>query len=486
MKRTTKFSVIILFMIFCSSKALGQNTYFIYADNIKLMSPYISTLDSNVLFCATYTFSNKSTKYKKKETCCCLITHRDLLEWEINRYLEGMPYKSVNYIIIWNKNSALQNLEKMRYAFYVLGTNEYFDYLILTLVVVNSVFMALDGNIIKPETYNNLNISNYVFNSIFIFEYVVKFIGLGPIVYFSDAFTYLDTIIIAFAILDMCTPSTEDTDQIGSKKSVSSQLSFLRVFRIFRVIRLTKILRRFKSMTLIIVSIKKALANVAYITCILLMFILIFVLLGMSLLSGNIHYQSFLNGFYATYQILTLEGWNELLIELWPMNYFCFFFFLAWIVLGNFVLVNLFISILLQSFGEGGDDEDDDLTEEEQLEKMYTLPDYLYSLKRKKKKNIDITKELKKRKKNNDNVLFNESTSMVQTGTKSQLSSTNLNTTGFTATSEQEDSDDNNDEDSEEENSEENENNAKTLTKIEKSMKLRIEKKNFKNIWKRS
>ena len=55
-----------------------------------------------------------------------------------------------NYnIIIWHANSIIQKLQKVRYAFYILATNDYFDYFILTVVVVNSVFMAIDGNILK-------------------------------------------------------------------------------------------------------------------------------------------------------------------------------------------------------------------------------------------------------------------------------------------------------------------------------------------------
>ena len=291
-----------------------------------------------------------------------------------------------NYnIIIWHSNSIIQKFQKIRYAFYLLATNDYFDFFILTVVVINSVFMAIDGNILKPEVLDSLNVSNYVFNSLYIFEYIMKFIGLGPIVYYSDAFTYLDTFIIIFSLIDMFTPSSTDTDStVGAKKqNVSSQLSFLRVFRIFRVIRLTKILRRIKAMRLIIVSITKAVINVSYIIAIIFMFILIFQLLGMSLLSGNYHYQSFLEAFYTTYQVLTLESWNELLVEMWPMNYLCFFYFLIWIVLGNFVLFNLFISILLQSFGEGEKDDDDDegLAEDEKIEKMFILPDYLQTVK---------------------------------------------------------------------------------------------------------
>ena len=284
-------------------------------------------------------------------------------------------------MIIWHQNPAVQRLQKIRYAFYIMAINDYFDYTILAVVLINSVFMALDGNIFKPEIINNLNISNYVFNGIFFLEYIVKFIGLSPLVYYSDGFTYLDTVIIAFAIFDMVMPSSVDDEQLGSKKSVSSQLSFLRVFRIFRVIRLTKILRRLKSMRLIIVSMKKALISVSYIVAILVMFILIFELLGMSLLSGNIHYQKFVEGFYTTYQVLTLENWNSLLYELWPMNNLCFIYFVIWIFLGNYIIFNLFTSVLLQSFGNDEENDVDDMTEDEFIENMYPLPDYLFQIK---------------------------------------------------------------------------------------------------------
>ena len=381
-----------------------------------------------------------------------------------------------NYnIIIWHANSIIQKLQKVRYAFYILATNDYFDYFILTVVVVNSVFMAIDGNILKPEILDSLNVSNYVFNSVYIIEYVVKFIGLGPLVYYSDPFTYLDTFIIIFSIVDMATPTSTDTDStVGAKKqNVSSQLSFLRVFRIFRVVRLTKILRRIKAMRLIIVSITKAIINVSYIIAIIFMFILIFQLLGMSLLSGNYHYQSFLEAFYTTYQILTLESWNELLVEMWPMNNLCFFYFLVWIILGNFVLFNLFISILLQSFGEGEKDDEGDLTDDEKRERMFILPDYLHSL----KESVKFKKEPEKLQKRNQiidsDVLQSESLSKSQIsqskshlGTSMMSKSMNMTQTMINESMDEEDG---------EEESENSENNDEygydAYTTVEKNMR---------------
>jgi len=332
----------------------------------------------NILEFDVKTNSKRYVIWSGADILCNQDTDENRKRWnEIINSLEDFN------MIIWNKNNWIKRFQKLRYAFYILATNDYFDFTILSIVIINSVFMALDGNLLTPEVNEKLGISNYCFNSIFILEYVVKFIGLGPFLYYSDAFTYLDTLIIAFAIVDMATPN-EDTGSASTDKmrNLSSQLSFLRVFRIFRVIRLTKILRRLKSMRLIIVSIKKALANVSYIICILIMFILIFQLLGMSLLSGNSHYQSFFIGFYTTYQILTLENWNSLLYEIWPMNNLCFFYFVAWIFIGNYVIFNLFISILLQSFDEGEKEDEDDLSLDEKIERMYLLPAYLNMVKK--------------------------------------------------------------------------------------------------------
>ena len=378
-------------------------------------------------------------------------------------------------IIIWNANPAMKNIQKVRYSFYLIAINEYFDIIVLVVVVINSVFMAIDGNILKPEILTSLAVSDYIFNVVYMFEYLVKFVGLGPIVYYSDAFTYLDTFIIVFSIIDMSSPADTDTDSTAGskKKNVSSQLSFLRVFRIFRVVRLTKILRRIKSMRLIIVSISKAIINVSYIVCIILMFILIFVLLGMSLLSGNAHYQSFLEAFYTTYQILTLEGWNELLIEMWPMSYLSFFYFLAWIIFGNFVLFNLFISVLLQSFGEGGDEGDDDLTDDDKIDKMFNLPDYLYIIKSSARYKTS-TDKIEKRKQIFDNDIFGnfDSKSQIQSSmSKSQYtgnSKSNMNVTELSETKEYE-SEENNEEDIDD--NEDSDNNNNMLSKIEKNMK---------------
>ena len=358
----------------------------------------------NILLFDIKTNSKRYIKWSGEDVLC----HADIDEYK-NKWDKLINSLENFNIIIWNERSYIKNIQIVRRAFYELVKDDYFDYIILSVVIINSGFLAIDGNFLRPEILNNLNITNYIFNGIFIFEYIVKFIGLTPLVYYSDAFTYLDTIIICFAIVDMVSPTNNDTDVVGAKKSVSSQLSFLRVFRITRIVRLAKILRRLKKMRFIIVCMQKALSSIYYIIIILIMFILIFELLGMSLLNGNEHYQSFLEGFYTTYQILTLENWDGIFIQLWPLNHLCIFYFVIWIFLGNYIIFNLFISILLQSFAENEKKKDeDDLTEDEYIEKLYTLPDYLFSIKTGTKVSDSEKIHLEKKKNNaNNNEMIN-------------------------------------------------------------------------------
>ena len=380
-------------------------------------------------------------------------------------------------IIIWSRNLTIQRWQKLRYAFYILATNIYFDITVLGVVIINSFFMALDGNYLKPETLEKMNVSYYVFNSIFILEYCVKFIGLSPLVYYSDPFTYIDTFIIGLAISDyVFIANPQESDQNGTFNYVSSKLSFLRVFRIFRLLRLAKLLKRLKSMRLIIVSMTKAIANVSYIVVILIMFILIFELLGMSLLNENNHYKSFAEGFYITYQVLTLENWDSLLYELWYLNHLSFIYYVLWIFLGNYIIFNLFTSVLLQAFGE--DEEDYDLSEDEIIENMYSLPDYLYNLKRaeqehtkkisNQKRKSTLVKELFKADFNDSNNIVLDSTSTVIASQSKDFNKSQIENSGILSTSNISDELDEKSEENDEESLEDQNN---YYSEVEKRMK---------------
>lgn len=300
--------------------------------NIKKEIGYIHRFDKESSFKKNIIWSNQDIlKYEDD--------HRQYDAW--NSQMDDLENLKVR---LWNKKPIIKQVEMLKFVFFRISMSQYFDLFILFVVLINAFFMALDGNLLLPDEFNNLEFSKYIFNSIFIFEFTVKIIGIGPVLYFSEFFSYLDIIIFIFALIDVFT--------LEDDQSKISQLSFLRVLRIFRVLRLLKVLRKIKSVRKIVYGIAKTISSIYYILLILLIFIFIFQLIGMTLFSGDNSYSSFINGFYTTFQLLTLENWNNNIVELNLISQWAALYLILWVFIGNFVLFNLFLSILLESFIE--------------------------------------------------------------------------------------------------------------------------------------
>jgi len=103
------------------------------------------------------------------------------------------------------------------------------------------------------------------------------------------------------------------TDSLDFKK-----FSILKIFRIFRVFRVLKVLRKLKQMRKIVDGISKSLVTILYAISFLFLFIIIFILLGMSLLYQIPDFKEFLYAFYIVFWTLTKENWNTLVYNMTP------------------------------------------------------------------------------------------------------------------------------------------------------------------------
>ena len=239
---------------------------------------------------------------------------------------------------------------------YKLSISIKFDLFIIFIVILNAIFMSLEGNLLSYEALQQIQKFNFYFNLIFIFEYSVKIIGLGVTEYYSDILNYLDFFIVIFGVVEM---ATESTSSEGSSGVNLKSLSVLRIFRIFRVLRLAKVLKKIKTMKKIMIGMAKIFDNVVYICLLLLIFMIIYILLGMSTLNSDSDFRQFLSAFYIVFQILTTENWNTILYRLFLISPLSIVYLVSWIFIGNYILFNLFLSILLDSFDSSENDQDD-------------------------------------------------------------------------------------------------------------------------------
>jgi len=143
--------------------------------------------------------------------------------------------------------------------------------------------------------------------------------------------------------------------------SSASNLSFIKVFRVLRVARL---LRSIEFMRMIVNIITRALKSFIYIAFLLLLFLFIYSLLGMQLFGGAFqsqllsleyreNFDSFSTAFITAFQILTSTAWQQLLYLSYGSSaniYLTVLYIISWIFIGNYVLLNLFLAIILDEF----------------------------------------------------------------------------------------------------------------------------------------
>ena len=110
------------------------------------------------------------------------------------------------------------------------------------------------------------------------------------------------------------------------------------------------------------------------------LFIIIFSLLGTQVFGGKFgddiselprgNYDTFEIAFITVFQVLTMENWQTVLFDSMkndsPNKYVVAVYYILWIFIGNFILLNLFLAILLGNFEDppGKSDEELELEKE--------------------------------------------------------------------------------------------------------------------------
>merc|ERR1712166_1440993 len=153
----------------------------------------------------------------------------------------------------------------------------------------------------------------------------------------------------------------------------ASSLSFLRMFRLVRLFRLVRFLPGLQFQLLVMLQ---TLGSVFSFLLLLALFIFIYGVLGMFLFGNNLTFEgqtdrkNFDTLFWALvtiFQILTLEDWNAAMYA--GVRFggsWCALYYITLIVLGNYIMFNLFVAILIDGFG-GDMDEDADEDEDEAI-----------------------------------------------------------------------------------------------------------------------
>ena len=141
-------------------------------------------------------------------------------------YLEQIETSSPNFA------DYITPDDPIRLKIFDFINNNIFDSFILIIILLNLLSMAINFEDSTQKLNDVLNYLNLAFTSIFIFEMVVKLIGLGPVRYFKSSWNQFDFFVVIASLIDIIVTYF-----------TSSNSQFLKSFQIIRVLRVLRVTR---------------------------------------------------------------------------------------------------------------------------------------------------------------------------------------------------------------------------------------------------
>ncbi|MCJ8745099.1 hypothetical protein PDJAM_G00126580 [Pangasius djambal] len=257
-------------------------------------------------------------------------------------------YMFAKKYLIWTCSPAWLGLKDF---VNVMVMDPFLDLAITTCIVLNTLFMALEHYPMTEEFNGMLSVGNQVFTGIFTAEMVMKVIALDPYYYFQQGWNIFDGIIVCLSLMELGLSNVEG-------------LSVLRSFRLLRVFKLAKSWPTLNTLIKIIGNSVGALGNL---TLVLAIIVFIFAVVGMQLFGKNYqdcvckistdctlprwHMKDFFHSFLIVFRVLCGEWietmWDCMEVAGQPL---CILVFMLVMVIGNLVVLNLFLALLLSSF----------------------------------------------------------------------------------------------------------------------------------------
>jgi len=190
-----------------------------------------------------------------------------------------------------------------RFWLLVIADSEDLNNLVTLMILINVAFMAVDHDCdLDLDEYcmgfkANLEVGNAVFTLFFLCELVIKVTGFGVLNYAKEPFNLLDAFIVTTSMLELpagfqytaCLRDAIEREVSGKNLCVSQSGIFLvlRSFRLVRILRIAKLVRAFPQIQKQIKVISKTIGAVSSLVALILLFMIIFAILGMSLLGGK-------------------------------------------------------------------------------------------------------------------------------------------------------------------------------------------------------
>ncbi|XP_021106092.1 voltage-dependent P/Q-type calcium channel subunit alpha-1A isoform X5 [Heterocephalus glaber] len=267
-----------------------------------------------------------------------------------------------------------QNKQSFQYRMWQFVVSPPFEYTIMAMIALNTIVLMMKFYGASAAYENALRVFNIVFTSLFSLECVLKVMAFGILNYFRDAWNIFDFVTVLGSITDIL------VTEFGNPNNFIN-LSFL---RLFRAARLIKLLRQGYTIRILLWTFVQSFKALPYVCLLIAMLFFIYAIIGMQVF-GNIgidgededsdedefqitehnNFRTFFQALMLLFRSATGEAWHNIMLSCLSGkpcdknsgiltadcgNEFAYFYFVSFIFLCSFLMLNLFVAVIMDNF----------------------------------------------------------------------------------------------------------------------------------------
>ncbi|KAM6169897.1 sodium channel protein type 11 subunit alpha [Rhynchocyon petersi] len=270
-------------------------------------------------------------------------------------------------------------LNKCQGLVFDLVTSQFFDILIIGLIVLNMITMMAESYKQSNEVKNFLDYLNIAFVVIFTMECLTKIFALRQY-YFTNGWNLFDCVVVVISIVSTMISALEKIESIPFPPTL------LRIIRLARIGRILRLVRAARGIRTLLFALMMSLPSLFNIGLLLFLVMFIYAIFGMNCFSQVefyskdpiFNFKTFTSSMLCLFQITTSAGWDALLSPMLQATDSCnstaenhslsaiaITYFVTYIIISFLIVVNMYIAVILENFNIATEESEEPLSEDD-------------------------------------------------------------------------------------------------------------------------
>ena len=216
--------------------------------------------------------------------------------------------------------------------------NPWFEYAIISFILLSAAVLGLETLPALVADYGAwFEAAHQIILAIFILEAALKITAVAPRIgrYFGDGWNLFDFSIILLSLI----PATGDLALIA------------RLARLMRVLRLISTIPKLR---LIVDTLMRSIPSMGHVMLLMSIIFYVYAIAGYHLYHQHDpeHWGNLGLSMLTLFRVVTLEDWTDVMYTAMVLNVWSWVYFISFIFVGTFVIINLFIAVVLNNLEE--------------------------------------------------------------------------------------------------------------------------------------